>query len=188
MLRRLGSALATLVVLTVGACDSAEPGPTGRPGRPGRPGPSSAAPAVLDGVAALYAGDDPAPEERDEAACFADALLARLDPDELAAAGIVVEGAVAPVLPVLDEPTARTWVAAQARASTSSTSRPAPSAPRARAGSTPRRTPAACATALTADEVDAALVNTLTGRFDTPEVAALGRAQADCARAASPPD
>ena len=181
MLRRLCPAL--VGVLLLGACTSG-PDPEAEPSA----APSHAA-GVRDGVAALYAGeDDLSPEEVDESTCFADALLRRLAPGDLEAAGIVTDGAVATVLPVLDETTARAWVAAQGECvdfvEVSTRALGAQSKGRVDAASY-----AGCLrAALSADELDAAQVSTLTGRFDTPEVTALAQAQADCAREAAPPE
>ncbi|MEO9322030.1 hypothetical protein ABFT23_00980 [Nocardioides sp. C4-1] len=182
--RRLVPALA-VVVLTLVACDGGRPDDASVSSSAS---PDASSVDLAPGIAALYAGNAPSPEEADESDCFGDALLDRLGGTDLEAAGIVVDGAVVTALPVLDADTATQWVQAQHECidfvEVSTRALGAQSKGRVAAGAY-----ADCLrAALTGAEVDAALVDTLTGAFDTEAVAALGRAQADCARSASPPD
>ncbi|MDO9457873.1 hypothetical protein [Nocardioides sp.] len=192
MLRRTAPAL--LLTLALTACDAGEsPEPAATPTSTATTQDDEQAAPVADavrrGVAALYVGDHPTPEQVAEGECFADALLQRLDGDALAAAGIVQDdGAVAPAVPALDVATAEAWVAAQGDCTdfveVSSRALVAQSK-----GKVAADVYADCLReALTDDEVDQALVDTLTGRFDTPAVTALSEAQARCAGAASPPE
>ncbi len=174
-LSSLVGVVAAAALVTVGGCSS---DPT-----PERAVPSD--PDLRAGLATLYAGNSPTPQDLEEGRCFAAALQERLDPDAMLAAGIVAEEAgrvqVVEALPVFDEPTAQAWVDAQlacvdyvevsTRALLTQTR-----------GSLDAGQYAECLRAtLTDDEVRAALVQTLTGGFDSPEVAALATAQSDCA-------
>lgn len=186
MLRVLVPVVPVVAVLALSACEGGDPD--------GGPDPSPVASANISsadlapGLAALYAGQAPSPEEADESDCFAEALLGRLGDDELVAAGIVVDGAVVTALPVLDVDTATQWVEAQHECvdfvEVSTRALGAQSK-----GKVAAEAYAGCLRAAVTDaQVDDALVDTLTGSFDSPAVAALGQAQADCARSASPPE
>ncbi|CAN5456270.1 hypothetical protein BH09ACT12_BH09ACT12_12650 [soil metagenome] len=133
------------------------------------------------GLARLYAGDSTDTQEQLDGFCFSDALLERLDEDQLIDAGIVTpRGKVTRSLPVFDEATASAWVDAQlscvdfveasTRALLTQTH-----------GELDSEAYATClAAALSDAEIRAALVQTLSGGFDSPEVAALTDAQATC--------
>lgn len=186
------AALVAVVALALTACDAAgdpEPPPTSSTPT-GSAAPEVAPDAVRTGLAALYAGDDATGAElRAEAECFADALLARLDADELRAAGIVQDdGSVPAVPPVLDVVTAREWVAAQGECADFVTVSTRAIVTQSKGRVDPEAYASCLREALTAEQVDAALVDTLTGRFDTEAVLALGEAQAGCSRSAQPPD
>ena len=176
MLRRLPVLLAVILLAT--ACD-AEVSQD--------PDPAPATAEVLAGLADLYAGSDPSPGELAESGCFAEALVGRLGVDGLREAGIVEDnGEVTAAAPMLDVDTAGAWVEAQgscvdfvevsARALSVQTK-----------GRLDRAAYTACfGETITGDEVHAALVATLTGRFGSPEVAVLTDAQSACAEAALP--
>ncbi|GAA4685292.1 hypothetical protein GCM10023226_23530 [Nocardioides nanhaiensis] len=144
---------------------------------------------VASALAAAYAGDHSAPEGREEAACFADALLERADVAALQRAGVVdEEGAVPDPLPVLDEATAGVWVDAQAacadfvevstRALTTQSK-----------GRLDGEAYAACLRAeLTPAQLREAQVQALAGEMAGPAVAALTQAQGTCAGRALPSD
>ena len=138
-------------------------------------------------LAALWAGDTPSTRDTEAAACFADALAERTTLADLRAAGLVDgNDAVVSTLPVLDEPSARAWVAAQltcvdfveesTRAQVAATK-----------GAVDAPAYAAClGEALDDDAVTEALVATLSGGFDSPAVARLSQAQVDCVAGATP--
>ena len=144
---------------------------------------------VVAGLAVLYAGDDTAPEVVAEGECFAAALTDRLTLDELVEAELVQDdGQVVAAAPVLDVDVASAWVD-----SVESCAPFVEVSTRALAtqskGRLDQPSYAAClGDALDPAEVRTALVATLTGRFDSPEVQTLSTAQADCAQAALPED
>jgi hypothetical protein len=181
--RRVAPVLGALLILTA-ACDGSGSG-SGESSS-SRPAPRSE--QVRTGVAALYVGDNPTPDDVADGECFADALLDRLDDTELEAAGIVQGGEVVPVLPALDVGTARVWVEAQGRCRDFVEVSTRALAAQSKGRVDPDAYAGCLRDALTAQQVDAALVDTLTGSFDTPEVGALSRAQAACARSSSPPE
>ena len=178
MLRALTSSIAVLATLALGAC-SGDDGPAPAPA----PAASPSAPVDhTTQLAALFAGNDPEPLDLEQGRCFARALQEGLDEQALVDGGIVDEnGDVVDTLPAFDETTATAWVDAQlgcvdyveasTRALLTQTR-----------GDLDAEAYAACLrAALTDDAVRAALVQTLTGGFDSPEVAALADAQATCA-------
>ncbi len=183
MPRALSSLVATAaaLLLLAGCSDDAEPeaAPTPTPDAQVEPG---AATTYEAGLARLYVGDSTDPQEQLDGACFAAALLERLDTDALTEAGIITpQGRVTRTLPVFDEATATVWADAQlscvdyVEASTRALLTQ-------RRGDLDAEAYAACLRdALSAEEVRAALVQTLSGGFDSPEVAALATAQVTCA-------
>ncbi len=139
--------------------------------------------AIRAGLVALYAGDHPTDDDTADGGCVADALLTRTTPDELRDAG-VLDAAYLPVsaLPKLPRPLAESWVDAQLDC----TDYLAASA-RAHAalshGSLDAEAYAAClGAAISGPQLRAALVATLTGSWDGPEVARLSHAESRCAR------
>lgn len=173
--------LAALAGTTAGCDGGSEPDPA--------PTSSAAPDAVREGVARLYAADETGAEQLAEADCFADALLDRLDVDALSEAGVVGDdGAVVPVLPVLDVPTAEAWVAAQGDCADFVEVSTRAIVAQSKGRADPTAYAACLRRAMAPDAIDAALVDTLTGRFDSERVAALSAAQAGCSRSAQPSD
>ncbi len=141
---------------------------------------------VEQGIADLYAGDHATEQDTESGACFAEELLDRAGVDRLRNAGIITDsGEVAAELPAFDAETAKLWVDAQfecvdyveesTRALLAQTK-----------GKLEQKTYAACLReALTEDQLRAAVEATLTGEWESPEVAALANAQADCRREAT---
>ena len=139
------------------------------------------------GLAALFAGDHPEPEDRRQARCFADQLTERVAGTALRDAGILTDdGSVVTTLPVLDEATAEAWVDAQlacvdyVEASARAFVAQSKGALDVGAFTTCLRS------ALSGAEISGALVQTLSGGFDSPEVRLLSTTQADCAGSATP--
>ncbi|MDO9457178.1 hypothetical protein [Nocardioides sp.] len=131
---------------------------------------------VRTGLAVLYAGADAAPGVAAEGACFATGLTDRLSLDELVDAGLVLDdGRVAAATPMLEIDVADAWVDAMLSCT--------PYADvAARAAGADVTTYTLCLDdAIPPDEVRAALVATLSGGFDSPEVDALRAAEATCA-------
>ncbi len=141
---------------------------------------------LRDGLAALYAGTGPTEAGERTADCFARALLERAEPEALADAGLVVDGAVVDEAPALPEATARDWYAAQ----DACTDYVTVSARAQRAATKGKIDEAAYATclraALTDAQIEDAVVATLTGSWEDPAVGRLGTAQSDCASGALP--
>lgn len=143
---------------------------------------------VSAGLAELYAGSDPAPEVREEGACFAEALLGRRSLEQLVEVGVIGDdGVVLDVPPVLDRPSAEAWVDAQ----DACTDFAAVSARAALAQTDGRLDQAAYRAclegAIDTAETRQALVDALTGRYGSPATTRLDEAQAGC-RAEALPD
>jgi hypothetical protein len=174
--------VAAVVVVVVAGCSGDDRG-DGVP--PPSAAPSSAVPAegsaVTDDLVALYVGDSPDPQDRSDGRCFADELQSRLDPAQLTAAGIVgADGEVVDVLPVFDPATAESWVDAQLACVDYVEVSTRALLTQTRGGLDAEAYADCLRGALTDTEVRAALVQTLSGGFDSPEVAALADAQAAC--------
>lgn len=165
-----------LGALLVAGCSDDEPGSdTGGPDRA----------QVEQGIADLYAGDHATAQDAEAGDCFAEELLDRTGVDRLREGGIISDsGEVVAELPAFDAETARLWVDAQfecvdyveesTRALLAQTR-----------GELDQEAYAACLRdALDEDRLRAAVEATLTGSWESPEVAALADAQADCRRRA----
>ncbi len=105
--RRSPALLCGLVLaLTAAACtdESAEPPPP----------PDTSDAQIVDGLADLWAGDNPTAEDRRAARCFAHAFADRTTSDQLRQTGLIDDsGAVVTAVPVLDPELAGVWVDAQ---------------------------------------------------------------------------
>lgn len=135
---------------------------------------------VEEGLADLYAGDHATDRDTASGACFAEELVDRAGVDRLREAGIVTDDGVVTELPAFDEETARLWVAAQF-ACTDYVDESTRALVAQTKGTLDRDRYARCLReALTEKEIEAAVVATLTGAWDAPEVTALGDAQARC--------
>jgi len=133
-------------------------------------------------LAALFTGSSTDELDRRQGACFARALQRRLDFFELEAGGIVdSRGSVVEVLPVFDEATAEAWVDAQLACVDYVEASTRALLTQTRGGLDAEAYAVCLRDALTDEVVRAALVQTLSGGFDSPEVAALADAQASCA-------
>lgn len=133
-------------------------------------------------LAALFTGNSTEELDRRQGRCFARALQRRLDFFELEAGGIVdSQGDVVEVLPVFDEVTAAAWVDAQLACVDYVEASLRALLTQTRGGLDAEAYAACLRDALTEAEIQAALELTLSGGFDSPEVAALADAQASCA-------
>ncbi len=174
--------VAALLALALAGCDGGD--------EPGA-GESTAAPSaatVRPALVRLWAGTDVG-ADTEAGECFADALLAQLDPADLVAAGVLdVDGAARPDRPRLDPTTAKAWTEAQfqctdfvaesTRALTAQTK-----------GRLDGKAYARCLRgALTEQELRDAVEQSLQGTFDDPAVTKLSRAQRTCVNGALPPD
>lgn len=189
MHRRRGGALALAVALALSVAGCSDDRPASSPGADvdrSAELPDSA--GLRDGLADLYAGTGATDAGAKTAGCFADALLERTEPESLAEAGLVVDGAVVDEAPRLPEATARDWYAAQSACTDYVTV----SARAQRAATKGRIDEAAyerCLRgALTDAQIEAAVVATLSGSWDDPAVGRLGGAQSDCADETLPGD
>lgn len=148
-----------------------KPSPTATPDRA----------AVVDGLAALYAGDHPRKSDAEAGACFAEELVDRAGYDRLTAAGILTDaGEVVAELPTFDEETAGLWVDAQF-ACVDYVEQSTEALAAQTKGRLDREVYAACLRdAITDQEIRDAVVASLMGAFDSPEVVALSDAQVEC--------
>ncbi len=168
---------ALLFCLLVGltACTSTEE-------EPPAPSPTIDEAALADGLAAVYAGDNPDPDDVSEGTCFAEALLASTTPEELRAGGLVdASYAVVTEIPTLDADLAGPVADAQL-ACTDFIEDSTAAQVHVTKGGLDREAYAACL----ADELDAAtirdsVVASLMGEWDDPAVVALSDAQTSCA-------
>ena len=139
--------------------------------------------ALAEGLAAMYAGDHPAAEDRREGACFAEELLGSTMPAALESGGLLGEdGRVVTEVPVLDAelagPVADAQLActdfvADATAAQVSISK----------GDLDRAAYTRCLRrALPPEDVRAGVVASLQGLWDDPALTAITDAQAACAQ------
>lgn len=170
MLRTLALPLLLVTILVAGCDDDSS-------------GPPYDGKAVEAGLAALFAGDHASQEDSRAGACFASELLDRSTPEELREAGVLdASYDVVTELPTLEKLLAGKWVDAQF-ACTDFIQESARAQAQISHGSIDREKYVACLTgALTSDQLRAAVVATLTGSFDDPEVTRLSKAQLTCAR------
>lgn len=135
----------------------------------------------MAGLSGLYAGDHAQPSERENGECFAEALLDRTDADALREGGVVDEtGEVVAELPVLERPLAVAWAGAQLECVDFVAESARAQSARSK-GAVDEAAYADCLrAAITADEIEEALVASLTGEWESPAVARLADAQAGC--------
>ncbi len=137
---------------------------------------------VRAGLVELYTLDDETPDVVAEGGCFADALLARLSLDELVQAGVVEDdGSVTVAIPMLDVDVAESWVDAQAACVDYVVPSTRALVDHGAVGLDETAYAACFEAALTDEQVRTALVKSLSGGIDGPDVAALTTAEADCA-------
>ncbi len=145
--------------------------------------------AVEQGIADLYAGDHATEEDSEAGACFASELVDRAGVEGLRDAGIVTEsGGVATELPGFDEETARLWVEAQFACTDYVEESTRALVAQSKGKIDPEAYAACLREALTDDELREAVVASLTGAWETPEVNKLADAQGRCSSAALPPE
>lgn len=170
MVRAVVVSLLAVAVLGAGCDDDEAPGAA--------PDPE----AIRAGLAALYAGDHATGQDRRDGACFAGQLVVRATPRQLRDAGVLDDTwRVVPELPVLPEPLAELWVDAQF-ACVDFVEQSARAQAQVSHGNVDEEVYAACLRDLVSpDRLHAAVVETLTGAWDGPEVTRLSRAQATCA-------
>ncbi|HWM74744.1 MAG TPA: hypothetical protein VNQ53_13425 [Nocardioides sp.] len=145
--------------------------------------------AVEQGIADLYAGDHATDEDSVAGACFASELVDRAGVDGLRDAGIVTEsGGVATELPAFEEETARLWVEAQFACTDYIDESTRALVAQSKGRLDPKAYADCLRGAITDDELREAVVASLTGAWETPEVNKLADAQARCSAAAVPPD
>ncbi|GCD90350.1 hypothetical protein [Nocardioides sp. LS1] len=170
-------ALALVALLLATGCTSGHhDGPDGPD-----PGADPDRAAIHDGLATLFAGDHPTAADVADGDCFARELTARVTPAQLRAAGVLDESyAVVAELPVLDQRVGEAWVQAQF-ACVDYVEAAARAAVSVSHGAVDPGAYAACLrAALSEDELHDAVLATLTGSVDGPEVKALSSAQSSC--------
>ncbi len=179
----VGVIVGVAAVLALAGCDGG-----GEPGAGASPSAPTVA-TVRPALVALWTGNDADAASTETGECFADALLERLDPADLVAAGVLdVDGAAAPEQPQLDPGTAAAWVDAQFACSDFVAESTRALATQTK-GRLDRRGYARCLrSAITEEQLRDAVEQSLQGRFDDPAVARLSLAQRTCTTGALPPD
>lgn len=173
MLRtHLVSVCVGLALLTGSAAGCSGPDPDG-------PQPDRA--AIRAGLGGLFAGDHPSARDTADGSCFAQELLVRVSPEQLRAAGVLGPSYdVTAELPRLPEALARSWVEAQF-ACTDFVARAAAAQAGVSHGAVDPSTYAACLSGALSDaQLQAAVVDTLSGDWSGVDLARLTEAQAGC--------
>lgn len=138
--------------------------------------------ALAEGLAAMYAGDNPQPDDASEGECFADALLAATTPDQLRDGGLVdASYVVVTEIPTLQEALAGTVADAQLGCTDFVEDSTA-----AQVSITKGRLDAEAYAACLRDELDdaairASVVASLMGEWEDPALVRLSEDQATCA-------
>ncbi len=167
--------LATTLLLALAACESEEPAKNAEPD----------ATAIETGLAGLFAGDHPGDRETEDGRCFAAELTELTTPEELQRAGVLdASYDVMAELPSLPEDVAQAWVDAQF-ACTDFVEASTRAQEKVTKGQLDAEAYAACLrAALSEEQVRSATVASLTGDWESPEVAELTTAQTSCAESA----
>lgn len=142
---------------------------------------------IRSGLAALWAGDHATAGDKRAAACFAEELTARTDPEQLRRAGILdASSSVVEEMPLLDRDMAQIWVDAEWEC-TDFVAESARAQVAATHGKVDESAYAECLRrALPDAQLREAVVQTLTGHWDGGAVTALSRAQQTCAQQSTP--
>lgn len=173
--------LAALTLALVGVAS----GCTDEQADPPPPPPDTSTADVRQGLAALWAGDNPTAEDTTAADCFAEAFQARTTTEQLRKTGIIdASESVVTALPILDPGIAGVWVDAQFACVDYVEESTRALATQTR-GSIDQRAYASCLEeSLTEGQIRAALVAGLSGDPDNSALDVLSRAQGSCAAAA----
>ena len=141
--------------------------------------------AVEQGIADLYAGDHATEEDSEAGACFASELVERAGVERLRDAGIVADSGEVPTeLPAFDDETARLWVEAQFACTDYVEESTRALVAQSKGKLDPEAYAACLREAITDAELREAVVASLTGAWEAPEVNKLADAQARCSSAA----
>lgn len=164
-----------LLVVVVSGCSSTE-------GNPPTPAPTVDEAALAEGLAAMYAGDNPAADDLAEGECFADELLASTMPAALQEGGLLDSSyAVVTEIPTLEEDLAGTVADAQL-ACTDFIEDSTAAQVSVTKGSLDAEAYAECLRGeLDAAAVRASVVASLMGAWDDPALVRLSEAQSSCA-------
>lgn len=142
---------------------------------------------VEQGIADLYAGDHATDEDAEAGACFAEELVDRAGVDGLRDAGIVTEsGGVATELPAFEEEVARLWVEAQFACTDYIEESTRALVAQSKGKLDPEAYAECLRGELTDEELREAVVASLTGAWEAPEVNKLADAQGRCSTEAQP--
>lgn len=144
---------------------------------------------VRDGLGALFAGDHATAGDAEVGTCFAEAFTDITTPEELREAGVLDERFdVVAELPPLPLELAGKWVDAQF-ACTDFVAESTRAQEKVTKGQIDTEVYAACLrVALTDEQMRDGIVDALTGDWQGADLAALSRAQTDCAAEATPAD
>ena len=176
-MRRVPALLTATMLLLLGACQEDPPPENGD------------AAQIRADLAAVFAGDHPEDRDTENGECFADELTSRLSNEQLREAGILdASYDVVPSIPQLSEEAAGAWADAQV-ACTDFVEESTRAQVKVTKGRIDTEAYAACLrAALTDEEMRDAVVDSLTGDWQGADLAALGRAQSECAAEATPAD
>jgi len=138
--------------------------------------------ALAAGLSAMYAGDNPDPDDVTEGDCFAEELLAASSPEELRAGGLVDDSyTVVTAIPRLEEDLAGTVADAQL-ACTDFIEDSTAAQVSITKGKLDTRVYAECLAAeLDPDQIRASVVASLLGEWEDPALVRLSEAQTTCA-------
>lgn len=162
-----------LVVVVLSGCSSSGSDPA--------PDPTVDERALAEGLSAMYAGDNPGPDDVTEGDCFAEELLATSSPDELRAGGLVDDSyTVVTAIPTLEEDLAGTVADAQLACSDFIEDSTAAQVSITKGKLDPRAYAGCLAAELDPDQIRASVVASLLGEWEDPALVRLSEAQTTC--------
>lgn len=180
-MRRVPVLLAVVLLFSLGACSDEKPAPAQAD--------HGDTDAIRAGLSSVFAGDHPEARDTENGDCFAEELTRLLSNEQLRDAGILdASYDVVSSIPQLPEEVAEAWADAQITC-TDFFEESARAQMKVTKGRIDTDAYAACLReALTEEQMRAGIVDALTGDWQGVDLAALGRAQTDCAAEATPAD
>lgn len=164
-----------LLVVLAGGCSSPD-------AEPPRPAPTADEGAVAEGLARLYAGDNPDAEDLREGECFAEELLGSTMPAALQEGGLLdASYAVVEEIPALEEDLAGPVADAQLTCTDFVADSTAAQSSISRGRLDPSAYEACLRRELDDEAIRAGVVASLQGEWEDPALVRVGEAQAGCA-------